>query len=164
MPHSHMAVAHLVKQVELYKAKRELRDNRPLWLVGLIDELTDLFEPMAEVGRVGFDCQIEEGHWTLSLFLGQTEFVGGLHDGLSRPANFQFNLLPLLNLIDEVEQFNYFACPDEQEQTSLQTSSHITLRGRHQNNPLQLHILSTPPQQAGPGIRQFPNGVVDLKR
>ncbi|MCA9039237.1 MAG: hypothetical protein KDA65_02705 [Planctomycetaceae bacterium] len=163
MSHSHMPVAHLVKQVELYKAKREQRDNRPAWLVELIDEMTDLFEPMTEIGRVGFDCQVDEGHWTLALFLGQTEYVGGQHDGLARATNFQFNLLPLLNLIDEVHHLDYFACPDVSMQTSLECESHITLIGQHQNNPLRLHILSTAPHMAGPGIRQFSNGTMDLK-
>ncbi|QDU82712.1 hypothetical protein Pla110_44740 [Polystyrenella longa] len=161
MSHSHMPMIHLVKQAELYKAKRQQRDSRPAWLIELIDSLTDLFEPMSDVGRVGFDCQFDEGEWKVSLFLGQTEFVGGLHDGLSRPTNYQFNILPLLDLISDVEKLDYIACPDENLQTALEVESHITIRGQHQGNPLQLHILSTAPHQAGPGIRQFPNGAVD---
>lgn len=156
-----MPVVHLLKQVELYKAKREQRDNRPAWIVELIDRLTDLFEPMAEVGRVGFDCQFADGYWELSLFLGKTEFVGGQHDGLSRSTNFEFNILPLVQLFDQLDQMNYVACPDEERRTSLGVESHLSIRGQYQANPLHLHILATPPQHAGPGIRQFPNGELD---
>ena len=158
MSHSHMPMMHLLKQVELYKARKQQRDNRPAWLVEIINELADLFEPVADVGRVGYECQFEEDQWVVSLFLGSTEIVGGMNDGTSQLMNFQFNALPLLSKFDEIEQLELHAFPDENWRDEFGVGAYLTIAGMIDGNQLKLHIQSEPPHDAGPGLRQFPNG------
>ena len=158
MSHSHIPVQHLLKQVELYKAKRNNRDVRPGWVTEFVEQVAELFEPLEDDGRVGFDCQLCEQRWQVSLFLGATEQVGGQDDGRLEYANFQFDLKRLLDCFEEIDRFRWTAYPaglDGEDETS---PSSITLDGRVAGESLRLQIHSHPPQDAGPGFRRSKGG------
>lgn len=158
MSHSHMPMMHLLKQVELYKARKQQRDNRPAWLAETINELADLFEPMADVGRVGYECQFEEDQWVVSLFLGSTEIVGGLHDGSAKLMNFQFDAVPLLSRFEQITELALNAYPRQSEEQNESQCTSMTIAGVMQGNQIKLRIQTEPPQDAGPGLHQYPNG------
>ncbi|MGH7130251.1 MAG: hypothetical protein ACREIV_16900, partial [Planctomycetaceae bacterium] len=63
MSHSHMPVNHLIRQVELYRERRRERDVRPAAVTEFIEAAAELFEPLMEEGRVGFDCCAGEQRW-----------------------------------------------------------------------------------------------------
>ena len=157
MTHSHIPVNHLLEQVEAHRARRGQRDRRPPWITSLIGELAELFEPLVGVGRVGFDCQLLENCWSIGLYLGRTELVGGRNDGDSRHADFQFNIQGLLEQFTLVEKCVWNA------RTHKDDDSYSTLSvvGLMNSNSVQVHVFSHPPVDAGPALRQFPNG--DLK-
>lgn len=161
MSHSHIPVKHLLKQVELYREKRHNRDVRPDWVTTLVDRVAELFEPLADVGRVGFDCQLADDHWCVGLFLGTTEVVGGPEDGRAQPANFEFNLRRLIGLFTKIEGLLWQAFPDGAEG---RTSPHsvVTLEGVFEQNPVRVQLFSVPPDAAGPGLRQYTDGRCDI--
>lgn len=159
MSHSHMPVQHLLKQVEIYKARKNSRDVRPEWVTAFIERVAELFEPLADDGRVGFDCQLLDDQWIIGLYLGSTEFVGGPDDGEVRYNNFQFDLHGLLDCFCEIDQFLWNAFPDLQTEAEASCArSSVMISGRVQEKPLRLRIYSIPPQDAGPGFREFNNG------
>lgn len=160
MSHSHMPIRHLLKQVEIFKSKRAQRDVRPQWVTQFIDEVADLFEPMTDVGRVGFDCRLAEECWFVSLFLGSTEVVGGPEDGQSHYTNFRFDLSPLLERFSRIERFAWNSLPHQSE--SDDHGSYITIEGHLEENRLRLDIRSIPPETAGPGFKVYPNGRYDI--
>ena len=161
MGHSHLPVRHLIKQVEIYRSTRSQRDVRPEWVTAFIERIADLFEPLADEGRVGFDCHLSEEGWTVGLYLGGTEIVGGPEDGESRYAGFQFDLLPLLDQFSEIERFRWSAFPDGSAGAVAASLAFVTIEGLVGDQRLRLRIQSTPPADAGPAFRQFPDGRIE---
>ena len=153
-----MPVLHLLKQVEIYRAKRTNRDSRPSWVTELIGQIAELFEPVSEVGRVGFDCQFDEDRWTIGMFLGNTEVVGGMDDGRSVPADFDFDLQRLISLFGHVDLLVWSAWPNGGATEETKDRSFITIEGIVESNPVRLQIHSVPPSDAGPGFHQFSDG------
>ena len=159
MSHSHMPVRHLLKQVEIYRSKREQRDVRPDWVTDLIERVADLFEPLADEGRVGYDCQLTDDRWVVEMFLGATEIVGGPRDGQSRYTNFQFDLHNLLDLFEEIDRFRWNSFPERSDDEGRPRSS-VMIDGRVGIHAVRLHVYSFPPDDAGPGFREFADGSV----
>ena len=158
MSHSHLPVQHLLKQVEIYRAKRSNRDSRPAWVTELIGQIADLFEPFSDLGRVGFDCNFDEDRWTVGMFLGSTEMVGGKDDGRTMPADFDFNLHRLISMFGHIDLLVWSAWPNGGANGGSEGSSFVTVEGVVEGNPVRLQIHSDPPPDAGPGFRQFSNG------
>ena len=158
MSHSHIPVQHLLKQVEVYRAKRSNRDSRPDWVTELIGQVTDLFEPFSDLGRVGFDCKFDEDRWTVGMFLGSTEMVGGRDDGRSMPADFEFDLHRLISLFGHIDLLVWSALPNGGADDDLIGSSFVTVEGIVEDYPIRLQIHSCPPPDAGPGFHQFSDG------
>jgi len=153
-----MPLKHLLKQVEIYRNKRKNRDLRPEWVLQLIDEVADLFEPLDEIGRVGYDCQLSEECWNIGMYMGSTEHMGGPQDGLSQNSNFDFNLNALMAKFTELHRLCWSATPDNNHSDGQQSCSMITLEGTVQNEQVRLQLYSIPPQEAGPGFRCYADG------
>lgn len=161
MPHSHMPVQHLLRQVELYRSRREdgrQQDVRPDWLTQFIESCAELFEPLAEDARAGFDCRLVDDVWVLEMYLGGTEIVGGPDDGQLRYSNFQFNLHGLLDRFDDVDRFRWNAIPDCPDDADGNPRSSLLVSGRIEDNALRMHVYSVPPEEAGPGFREYEDG------
>ncbi|MFN0197359.1 MAG: hypothetical protein ACKVT0_11490 [Planctomycetaceae bacterium] len=151
----------MLKQVELYTARRTLRSVRPDWLTSLVDSVAELFEPLVGEGRVGFDCRLSEEGWDVGMFLGLTEFVGGKVDGESRPTNFEFDALRLTGLFRQVTCFSWQARPDRESTTGyFADESHLTIHGTvgENNDTVRMQIFAVPPQNFKPAFHEFPNG------
>lgn len=158
MSHSHIPVKHLLKQVEIYRTRRNKRDVRPERVTQFISDVADLFEPMIDDGRVGFDCQPVEERWIVGMYLGSTEIVGGRDDGQLRHTDFQFDLLRLTELFDRVDSFGWSAFPGRPDSDDLPASSFVTVEGRLGEHAVRLQLYSVPPSEAGPALRRYPDG------
>jgi hypothetical protein len=151
-----MPVQHLLKQVELYRAKRDTRDVRPEWVTEFIDNAAELFDPYDEVARVGFDCQLAENGWEIAMFLGSVEIVGGREDGMSRHSSFQFDLKSVESQFRKIERVDFESSANAEAGQS--PCARVVVEGIVGENPLRLTICSAAPSEAGPGFREFPNG------
>lgn len=161
MPHAHLTVNHLLKQLETRREQKLPRDRRPDWLTAVIDAAADLFDPVAGLGRVGFDCRPTEAGWVAILYLGSEEIVGGPDDGQTRHADFRFDALAATALFDQVDELLLDAFPslaDASEGQPTAAGVRLTVRGTVADHPLTLHVHAMPPDAAGPGFRRFPNG------
>jgi len=160
MSHSHMPVRHLLRQVEIYRSKRQQRDVRPEWVTALIERVADQFEPLADEGRVGFECQLVEDRWVIEMYLGGSEFVGGPRDGQMRYTNFQFDLHNLLDAFEVIDRFRWNAFPEKLDDDEGLPRSSVMIEGRTDGNMVRLHVYSFPPDDAGPGFQEYPDGRV----
>lgn len=171
MGHSHIPVAHLVKQVEISRSQGQRRDLRPPWISPLIQRVAELFEPTSDVARAGFDCRWDEDRWHIGMYLGKTEIVGGRDDGDCRHPGFEFDLRRLLEMFGLVERLVWSARPPsplpplprgeepgERDNADLPTGSFLTLDGLVDDNPVRLQIFSIAPATAGPGLREYADG------
>jgi hypothetical protein len=156
--HSHIPVRHLLKQVDIYRANRDKRDARPEWVTAFIDNVADLFEPMFDDGRVGFDCQPIEDRWIVGMYLGGTEIVGGCDDGQFQHTDFQFDLMQLTELFSQVDELQWSAFPHRPDGDQMPASSFITVEGRVGEHAIRLQLYSVPPTDAGPALRQYQDG------
>lgn len=152
--HSHIPVQHLLKQVELFKSRRESRTVRPEWLTAFIERIADLFEPLADDGRVGFDCRLLEDRWVVAMYLGATEIVGGPEDGELKFTNFQFDVHGLVDRFCEIDRLVWNAIPEAIVGDADTPRSSITVDGRVEGNTLRLQVYAIPPNDAGPGFRK----------
>ncbi|HUG19301.1 MAG TPA: hypothetical protein VMM56_10010 [Planctomycetaceae bacterium] len=150
---SHMPVHHFIAQLDRWKSEKKRRATRPSWLNEFIDRLAELFEPLQEVARVGFDCYPSEEGWQIGMFLGQSEIVGGPLDGKAESCPFTFDLQALKNEFDSVDQFRLFAISDELEEYGLETSSFVSIRGSVQSERVTVRVFSLPPDEAGIGLK-----------
>ena len=150
-----MPINHLLRNLE--NRERRAGDSRPTWLVELIDQAANLFEPMMSVSRVGFDCWPTETNWVVFLFLGDTEIVGGCDDGRLDPLDFRFDLLGLLDLLENVQQVQWMVFPVSGDESG-NDRSFVSIIAHYQGHPVSLRVLSIAPETAGPGLKLFPNG------
>ena len=154
MPHSHLLVAHLLRQIGDRPAPDLRRDTRPAWLTDFVERVSGLFEPVSGLGRVGFDCRPDDGRWCAAVFLGATEVVGGPQDGLLRAAGFSMDLVALQDLFDRVDDLSLYAAAED----GTGERPRITLHGEVAGEPVTLEILSAPPGGATPGFKRYAGG------
>lgn len=159
MSHCHVAFEHLMKQVEQYEQRRSKRDNRPDWLCQLIDDVADMFDPATELARVGFDCVWTGQHWELAMFLGAVETVGGPLDGAVQEVTFEFDLLGLIDRFDRVDRLAWKRSEQADSESKAEEKNHrFQAAGTVGGEPIEVTILSTPPQNCGPAMRAYEDG------
>ena len=158
MAHSHLPVQHLIRQVESRRSLKKRSDARPEWVMRFIDRMADLFDPFEDVGRVGFLCRPDDGVWTVTMYLGRTEIVGGRDDGTARPMSFHLDVQGALGCFSEVLSVRWTACPDAPPSADPDGCSALQVEGRIDGAALRLVVTSVPPETAGPGLRKYPDG------
>jgi hypothetical protein len=151
-----LRIQHLLQHLE--NNPRGVRNLRPQWISNLIEQVSDLFDPFTEVARVGFDCRVTDGRWEVALYLGRTELIGGRHDGSAELVNFRFDLLGLCRYFHSIERLEWNAVPQASEHLGDDQGSLVLLEGHWEENPVILQIHAVPPDQAGPGLKRFPDG------
>jgi hypothetical protein len=159
LSHSHLAIRHLIRQIDEYAARRQGGRTIPDWLTGFIQHAAELFEPFRGMARPGFECAFVEARWEISIFLGKTERVGGPDDGAQSPVNFSFDVQRLIGLFDEIQSVRWNAFPDcglcAEEQIDL---SFLVAEGVVSGEPVALQVLAGPPEDAGPALKQYGDG------
>lgn len=156
MTHSHLPVEHLLKQVEAYKSTRQRRGIRPDWVTRIVHQMADLFEPTSEVGRVGYVCELIDDCWTVRMYLGSTEVVGGAEDGQSKNTDFQFDLHRLIERFAEIERFRLGTYSAHNAGST--SRSIVAIDGQVGENRIRLEVHTVPPADAEPGFRLYPDG------
>jgi hypothetical protein len=159
--HSHIALQHLISKIDS-AGPRPKRSTGPVWLAEFVDAIAELFEPFVDVGRVGYECAPTTERWEISMYLGNTEVVGGRVDGEVRPVAFQFDLVRLETVFDQIDECSWSAFPagtvGEDAEARGGERSYVTIIGRYRENLLKLRVFGAPPAEAAPGLRQYADG------
>lgn len=157
-----MSIEELLLQMEQYRLRREQRDFRPEWLKRFVQQASAVFEPLTHVGRVGYDCQFDERGWTVCMYLGTTEIVGGAKDGQIDHASFRMDLNSVTSLFSLVSRFEWYSLPTESSSpTSERIRSLVCLHGIVAGaHEVRLELLATPPDFVGPGLHCRPDGAI----
>jgi hypothetical protein len=158
--HSHLAVRHLIRELEL-RGRRQPSVTPPAWLVTFLEETSDLFEPFAGTARAGYECTRTEEGWEAALFLGANEVVGGAQDGRVRPINFQFDLRALTSRFERVDSLTWNAFPEPytDEEGDL---SFLSAVGLVNGQLVRIQVHACAPDEAGPAMRVFTDGRCEL--
>jgi hypothetical protein len=162
MSRSHLGVKYLLAQIESNRSQRTNRDVRPDWLNNLVEEAAASFEPLVGVARVGYECQLEETGWAVSLYLGAVEMVGGRSDGSTLRPDFRCDLKRLLEQFARIDELDWTVWPQGAEAVAeLGQQSVVTVRGLVGTSAVCLRVRSCAPHEIGPGLRQFPDGRIE---
>ncbi|MDA1230313.1 MAG: hypothetical protein O2856_06025 [Planctomycetota bacterium] len=156
-----MSIEELLEQMEQYRLRREQRDFRPEWLKGFIRQASSLFEPLTHIGRVGYDCQFDERGWTVCMYLGTTEIVGGPKDGRIDHASFRVDLTQFTRLFESISRFEWYSVTEtsareEPEGIRSLIAVHGAIAG---GKEVRLELLAIPPQTVRPGLHHRPDGM-----
>jgi hypothetical protein len=156
-----MSIEELLEQMEQYRLRREHRDCRPEWLKAFVQNAASLFEPLTNIGRVGYDCQFDERGWTICMYLGTTEIVGGSRDGQIDHASFRIDLAAVSGLFSAVRRFEWYSVEDRTDHSSVPMKSLICLHGDVANGEtIRLELMAVPPQIIKPGLHCRPDGTI----
>jgi hypothetical protein len=157
--HSHLALQHLISKIDSPGYRRQ-KSSGPVWLPEFVDQVAELFEPFVDIGRVGYECTPSEDRWEISMYLGGTELVGGKVDGEIRTVAFQFNLVTLQTVFDNIDEFTWNAFPAGTfpEGANAHDRSFVAVSGRYRESMIRLRVHCTAPLETGPGMRQYPDG------
>ncbi len=157
-----MSIEELLEQMEQYRLRREQRDYRPDWMKQFVRSAANLFEPLEHIGRVGYDCRIDDRGWIVCMYLGATEIVGGVMDGHIDHASFRIDLRQLTELFEVVSRFEWYSLSNvTTRQSEQQIRSLISIQGRVcGDHELKLELLAVPPDFVGPGLHCRPDGMI----
>jgi hypothetical protein len=122
----------------------------PNWLTALADVVAGYITPVEPLAPLGCHYHQCEGVWEISLFVGDTELVGGDRDGERVAARFLVDVLPLLSLFDEV-----FDCTWQPDRFSDEDElgCHLSIIGMHLEQLVCVRLLSRSPDRFPPGRR-----------
>lgn len=163
MSHSHLAIRHLVRKLEKDDWRSAPRAPLPGWLLTLISDLAQGFEPFQGVARVGYEAQQGESGWEVALFLGETELVGGAEDGELCPVNFRYDIKILDRLFDALESVHWNAFPSSHVCfDDVADLSMLIVRGVVRGEAVQVQIHAGPPDSVGPGMRRHTDGRIEV--
>ncbi len=159
MFHSHLAVRHLIRELEI-KGRPASRLNVPDWLKTFLCDASELFDPATETARAGYECRLTEQGWEASLFLGSAEIIGGALDGQQQPIGFRFDVQSLVRRFDRVDSLDWTSMPVSDD--GREAASQVTLEGVACGEPLRLHIRATAIPKARAGMRRHLDGRLEL--
>ena len=163
MSRSYLAIRHLLRQLEIKREKGISKQIIPIWISKFVDDISERFEPFSGVARVGYECAFSDGGWEISIFLGETELVGGAEDGRLLPVNFRFDVTGITNQFDTVEAIHWNAFPNSPVETEVPSDlSFMTISGTIQKAAVLLQLHATPPNPIGPALRQHSDGRMEL--
>lgn len=157
-----MSIEELLEQMEQYRLRREHRDYRPDWLKLFVRNAAALFEPLAELGRVGYDCRVDDRGWIVCMYLGATETVGGPMDGHIDHASFRLDLLQLQKLFGQIDRLEWYSVANPASRTPEHSvRSLVSVQGLLEDgNGIKLELMAVPPDFVGPGLHCRPNGMI----
>ncbi|MEY3457343.1 MAG: hypothetical protein RL215_500 [Planctomycetota bacterium] len=155
-----MSIEELLEQMEQYRLRREQRDYRPEWLQRFVEGAAQLFEPLMSVGRAGFDCQLDERGWLVSLYLGTTEIVGGPRDGQVDHVSFCVDLLRLQGMFSRLTRLEWYSVAAGDGSGCGGIRSLVSVHGEVSGGgAVRLEVLSIPPEVVRPGLHLRTDGV-----
>jgi hypothetical protein len=113
---------------------------------------------MADVGRVGYDCRLDENGWSAALYLGTVELVGGKTDGQAQRVDFTFDLKPLLEQFSRIDEFAWSVLGHGEGDDDAAPRSFLAIDGLVGDNRVRLAVHSSAPDPVGPALRRLPDG------
>lgn len=172
-PAETMPLEALLEALDVPREERPRRDLRPDWLRDMIDCISGMFEPLAHTGRVGFECQPQNGRWHVAFYLGAAEHIGGALDGHVEAINFRFDLGSLMKCFERVDQCDWRVFPtpeaigkgdaardDIPRGLSSIVVEGVAMTGNGMVEPVSVEVHSLPPAASDVGLKLFADGDV----
>lgn len=118
----------------------------PLWLEETVNQVTAQFHAMDFLAPIGCHYFHDESRdvWEVTLFVSQTETLGGEFDGKRTNSRFSLDLTGWESIFTEVHRFSWQAVSMGDDDD---LGPHVSLEGRVNENDVWLRIVAEPPPQ-----------------
>ena len=158
--HEYMSPEQLLQQLEEYESRRRQKDRRPDWLKALIEQVAELFDPLTDVARAGYDCRLDEHGWLIRMYLGTSEIIGGPKDGQIEHASFRLDIHRLLTVFESVERLEWYSVSNaDREEFDGEIRSLLSMTATAEaGHRIQLELLGSPPRYVPSGVHLTDSG------
>ena len=112
--------------------------------------------------RVGYEVNQEPDFWSVTVFVGTTEIVGGEQDGRTDYVSFRVDICGIARAFDSISRSEWVVVPTPSDWLRVLDHSFFVLDGIWQGQAVRLTITATPPEEMGPGMRKYPDGRCEL--
>ena len=127
--------------------------NPPRWIERLANLISEEFRSSDLLAPIGchfhhHDDGVDRPQWEVTLFVSNTEFFGGPHDGKLAVARYMLDLKKVFAVFESVDSFYWQA---QSMADDDQIGPHIGLEGEFEGHSVWLRVTSEPPTQFGAG-------------
>lgn len=120
----------------------------PAWLAAMANELALRILPVDPLAPIGCHYAHIDGCWEVTLFVSASEVVGGEHDGERFASAFQFDLVGVDALFNEVTAMGWqpieFGDGDD-------VGPHIAIEGLREGHRVWVRVAAFPPTDVDAG-------------
>ncbi len=122
----------------------------PAWLRSFANDAARAILDTSEHAPIGchYHCAHERDEWEVTVFISDTEVVGGARDGTLVPYPIQLDVSQAIELFDEIPKIHWETGAIREDEDLVQ---HMSFEGSVRGHYVWLRILAQAPRQAGPG-------------
>jgi hypothetical protein len=157
IPSQH-SVNHFIEQIESGETPRIRKPQMPNWLQTFVWQATEHFDPIGGTARAGYIATQDDNRWTVRLFLGETEVVGGPRDGAIVPAAFTFDLEALRDSFEAITRLEWHGLPAGSLPEQSRDEATMAIDGIVSGHIVRLLVDLRSPVDMGPGLKRQADG------
>jgi hypothetical protein len=118
----------------------------PSWLAQLANDVVGQMTPADVLAPVGCHHYHNQAHdqWEVTIFVANTETIGGPCDGRQSPSRFHLDVLGLLTMFEHAEQVHWQAHSLGEEDD---LGPHFSIEGTYGGQSIWLRVLASAPEQ-----------------
>ncbi len=133
-----------------------MASHPPVWLMNLANNVAAHVISFDSPGPIGchYHFNEEADQWEVTLFIGETEVVGGVHDGTTVASRFTLDVHRVCKLFSQVDECFWQALTADTEDDDL--GAHLSVVGKHNDHSIWLRVLANAPQSVEPGREARP--------
>ncbi len=122
----------------------------PAWLRWFANDAARAILDTAEHAPIGchYHHEHEPDEWEVTIFVSDTEVVGGPRDGTLVPCQIQLDVSHAAELFDSLPRISWQAGAVHEKEDLEQ---HVSFEGTVRGHAVWLRVLARAPEQAGPG-------------
>lgn len=123
--------------------------SRPGWLEDLAEAIAVRLLPVDYLAPLGCHHADVNGVHEITLFAGSVETLGGVYDGAFVPSRFQFDMLGLAEIFENVTSFHWqpLTMADDDE-----LGPHVAIEGRFNGHKVWVRILANAPESIASAV------------
>jgi hypothetical protein len=152
------SVNHFIEQIQSGDPPRFRKPEMPHWLQTFVWQATEHFDPIGGTARAGYIATQDDNRWTVRLFLGETEVIGGRRDGAVVPSAFTFDLEALRDSFEAITRLEWHGLPAGSLPEQTRDDATIAIDGIVSGHIVRLLVDLRAPAEVGPGLKRQADG------
>lgn len=133
-----------------------MTSHPPIWLMDFANKVAAHVMSFDNPGPIGchYHFNDDDEQWEVSLFIGETEVVGGAFDGTTVASKFTLDIHRVCVLFSEITECYWQALTADPVEDDL--GAHLSVVGSYNENSVWLRVLANAPRDVEPGREARP--------